>query len=193
MEILGILSAFGLSASAGLNAYIPLLVVALLGKFTNLISLSEPWNVLTSWWSIGILLVLCLVEFFADKVPAINHINDIIQTIVRPTAGAIAFAASAHIITNIHPVVSLVLGLLVAGSVHAAKSLAVRPAVTATTGGTGNVPVSILEDITSTLVSILSVVMPIVIACLLVMFTAWIIFIIYKRSHRLSKARYNSK
>jgi hypothetical protein len=192
MELLGILSAFGLSASAGLNAYIPLLVVALLGRFTHLIQLNKPWDVLASWWSIGILLVLCLIEFFADKIPAVNHINDIIQTIVRPAAGAIVFAASAHIITNIHPIVSLVLGLLVAGGIHAAKALAVRPAVTATTGGAANIPVSILEDITSTLVSILSVVVPVVIACLLVILTAWIVFVMYKRSRRNAKARYNS-
>ncbi len=186
MEILGILSAFGLSASAGLNAYIPLLVVALLGRFTNLITLNEPWNVLESWWSIGILVVLSLVEFFADKVPAVNHINDVIQTIIRPAAGAIAFAASAHIITNVHPVISLLLGLLVAGGVHVVKSAAIRPAVTATTGGAGNVPVSILEDITSTVVSILSVIVPVIIACLLVVITAWVVFLLWKRARRSS-------
>jgi hypothetical protein len=76
MELLGILSAFGRSASAGLNAYIPLLIVALLAKFTNLIQLSSPWDALTSWWIIALLVVLTLVEFFADKVPAVNHVND---------------------------------------------------------------------------------------------------------------------
>ena len=84
MDLFGIFSAFGLSASAGLNAYIPLLVIALLAKFTDLIKLNEPWNVLTSWWIIGLLVVLSLIEFFADKVPAVNHVNDLIQTLVRP-------------------------------------------------------------------------------------------------------------
>lgn len=103
MEFLNILSAFGLSASAGLNAYIPLLIVALLARFTNLIHLSEPWNALTSWWVIGLLVVLSLVEFFADKIPAVNHANDLIQTFIRPVAGAILFAASAHVVTEVHP------------------------------------------------------------------------------------------
>src|SRR5512139_3868478 len=133
----GIFSAFGLSASAGLNAYIPLLVVALLAKFTDLIKLSPPWDAMTSWWVIGLLIFLLLIEIFADKVPAINHINDILQTFVRPVAGAILFAASAKVITDVHPVLALAAGLLVAGSVHAVKSAAVRPAVTATTGGAG--------------------------------------------------------
>ncbi len=188
MEALGILSAFGLSASAGLNAYIPLLVVALLAKFTNLVHLSSPYDALTSWWTIGVLLLLSLIEFFADKIPAVNHINDLIQTIIRPAAGAIAFAASAHVLTDVHPVLSIVLGLLVAGGVHAVKSVAIRPAVTATTAGAGNVPVSILEDLTSTVVSILSVVVPVIIACLLVLLTAWIVYLLWRRARRLSRA-----
>lgn len=182
MEVLGILSAFGLSASAGLNAYIPLLVVALLGRFTNLITLHPPWDTLTNGWVIVLLVVLALIEFFADKIPAVNHINDLIQTFIRPTAGAIVFAASANVITEIHPVLALALGLLVAGGVHATKALAVRPAVTATTGGAGNVPVSMLEDLTAALVSILAVVVPVVIACVLIVVTSWIVFRLYRRA-----------
>lgn len=172
---MGIFSAFGLSASAGLNAYIPLLVVALLARFTNLIKLNPPWDTLSSWWIIGLLLVLSLIEFFADKIPAVNHINDAIQTLIRPAAGAIIFAASAHVITDIHPVLSLAAGLLVAGGVHAVKALAVRPAVTVTTAGAGNVPVSIAEDVLATIVSIVSVVVPVLIAVIIVLICIWIL------------------
>jgi len=179
-----IFSAFGLSASAGLNAYIPLLVVALLGKFTNLITLSSPWNTLESWWVIGVLVMLSIVEFFADKVPAINHVNDIIQTIIRPIAGAIVFAASAQIITDVHPVLAMVMGLFVAGTVHAVKSLAVRPAVTASTGGAGNVPVSIAEDLVSTIISIIAAVTPVLIAVILVLGGALIVWLIWRRINR---------
>jgi hypothetical protein len=177
-----ILAAFGLSASAGLNAYIPLLVVSFLARFTDFISLSEPWNALESWWIIGLLIVLSLIEFFADKVPAVNHVNDIVQTFIRPTAGAILFAASANVITDIHPVLSIAAGLLIAGSVHAIKSAAVRPAVTATTGGTANVPVSVLEDVVSTVLSVLSVVLPVVVGIVLLILAVWIIWWLTKRS-----------
>ncbi len=173
MDVLGIFSAFGLSASAGLNAYIPLLVVALLARFTTLLQLKEPWDALASWWIIGILLFLSLIEFFADKFPAVNHVNDIIQSIVRPTAGAIVFAASANVLTEVSPILSLACGLLVAGGVNAVKTFAIRPAVTATTGGAGNVPVSILEDVLSTVVSVLSVVVPILMVVLLILLIAW--------------------
>jgi len=179
-----ILAAFGLSASAGLNAYIPLLVVSLLARFTDLIELSKPWSVLESWWIIGLLIVLSLVEFFADKVPAVNHVNDIIQTIIRPTAGAILFAASAHVITEIHPVISIAAGLLIAGSVHVVKAAAVRPAVTAATGGTANIPVSILEDVISTTLSLLSVILPVVVGIVLLILAIWIIWWLTRRSMR---------
>ena len=179
-----ILAAFGLSASAGLNAYIPLLTVSLLAKFTPLIELAEPWNALESGWIIGLLVVLSLVEFFADKIPAVNHINDIIQTIIRPAAGAILFAASANVVTEIHPVLSIAAGLLIAGSVHVVKSAAVRPAVTATTGGAANVPVSILEDVVSTILSVLSVVLPVLVGIVLVLLAVWIIWRLVARSRQ---------
>ncbi|MBN1147583.1 MAG: DUF4126 domain-containing protein [Anaerolineales bacterium] len=189
MELLtGIFSAFGLSASAGLNAYIPLLVVALLARFTDLISLSPPWNTLASPWVIGLLVVLLLIEFFADKAPAINHVNDIIQTIVRPAAGAIVFAASAKVISDVHPVLAMAAGLLVAGSVHAVKSVAIRPAVTATTAGAGNIPVSILEDVISTALSILAVVIPILLAMFVILFTSWIVWRIWRKANEMPTA-----
>ena len=186
MDILsGIFSAFGLSASAGLNAYIPLLVVSLLGRYTNLIALEAPWDTLTNGWIIGLLAALSLVEFFADKIPAVNHVNDGIQTFVRPAAGAIAFAASANVITNINPVISLAAGLLIAGAVHAAKAGAMRPAVTATTGGVANPVVSMLEDFVSTVLSILSVVIPIFVGVVLVPLAAWVVWMIWKRANRM--------
>ncbi len=179
-----ILAAFGLSASAGLNAYIPLLVVSLLARFTDLIELSEPWTVMESWWIIGILIFLSIVEFLADKIPAVNHINDAVQTFIRPTAGAILFAASANVITEIHPILSLAAGLLVAGSVHIVKAAAVRPAITATTGGAANVPVSILEDVVSTVLSVLSVLLPFVVGIVLLLMAVWIILWLTRRSKR---------
>jgi hypothetical protein len=179
-----IFTAFGLSASAGLNAYIPLLVVALLSKFTNLISLSAPWDTLESWWVIGLLVILSGVEFFADKFPAVNHANDMVQTVIRPVAGAFLFAASAKIITDVHPVLAMVMGLLVAGTVHTVKSLAIRPAVTATTGGAGNVPVSIAEDIVSTMLSIIAAVVPILIGVLMVISGALVVWWIWRRINR---------
>jgi hypothetical protein len=186
MEVLsGIFSAFGLSASAGLNAYIPLLTVALLGRYTDLLKLEAPWDTLTNPWIIGLLVLLSVVEFFADKVPVVNHVNDAIQTFVRPAAGAIAFAASAHVITDMSPIIALGAGLLISGSVHAAKAGALRPAVTGTTAGLGNVAVSVAEDIVSTVVSILSIIIPLLVGVILVPISAWIVWLLWRRANRM--------
>jgi hypothetical protein len=156
--MVGIFSAFGLSASAGLNAYLPLLIVAVCAKI-GIFTLQEPFDVMTSWWVIGALIVLLLVEIFVDKIPAVDTVNDVINTVIRPAAGAILFAASANVITDISPVLSVILGLLVAGGVHFAKA-SVRPAVTVTTGGTGNAVVSTIEDVISGITALVSVVLP---------------------------------
>ncbi len=185
MELLtGIFTAFGLSASAGLNAYIPLLLVGLLAHYTNWIQLNQPWDTLSNPWIILLLCVLVIIEMLADKIPAVNHVNDVIQTVIRPAAGAIAFAASAHVVTNVHPVLALAAGLLIAGTVHVAKAGAVRPMVTATTGGVGNVPVSIAEDIVSFVTSFLAIVVPVLIGTLLIVLAAFIIYWLYRRANR---------
>jgi hypothetical protein len=185
MELLfGVFTAFGLSASAGLNAYIPLLVVGALAHYTNLIKLTPPWDTLANPWILILLGVLVIIEFLVDKVPAINHLNDLIQTFVRPTAGAIAFAASAKVISDVHPVLALACGLLIAGTVHVAKSAVIRPAVTAATGGTANTPVSIAEDVTSTVLSILAVVIPILVGVILILALSLLIWWLWGRPEK---------
>ena len=180
----GIFTAFGLSASAGLNAYIPLLLVGLMARYTSWISLSQPWDTLANPWIILMLCVLVIIEMLADKIPAVNHINDLIQTLIRPAAGAIAFAASANVVTDVSPVLALAAGLLVAGTVHVAKAGAVRPMVTATTAGAGNVPVSIAEDVVSTIVSLTAIIMPVLIGILLIIIVAFLFYWLYRRANR---------
>jgi hypothetical protein len=179
--LLSIFTAFGLSTSAGLNAYLPLLLVALLARFTDLVTLESPWNVLESWWIIGILAVLLLIELFVDKVPALDTINDVIQTLIRPAAGAVLFAASAGVITDVHPILALALGLLTAGGVHAVKATA-RPIVTGTTAGTMNPVVSTLEDILSLLIAIVAILVPLLGLLLLVLLVVW--FVRWRRRRR---------
>jgi hypothetical protein len=171
---LSLATAFGLSTAAGLNAYIPLLAVALLGRLTPLITLKPPWDALTSWWVIGTLTVLLIIEVLVDKVPAADTINDAVQTFVRPTAGAILFAATTKTI-GVHPVLAAVCGVILAGGVHVVKAGG-RPVVTATTGGMGNPIISTIEDVVSLATSLLAIVAPYIVAVLIVIvagLTTW--------------------
>jgi hypothetical protein len=181
--LLSVFTAFGLSSAAGLNAYLPLLVVALLARFTDLVTLNPPWDALESWWVIGVLAVLLFIEVIVDKVPAVDSVNDVIQTVIRPAAGAILFAASAGVLSDVHPVLTMICGLLVAGGVHAIKATA-RPIVTGTTGGLLNPVLSIVEDILSLAMAVLSILVPFLGLLLLLLVIVWLI-----RRRRRRRAR----
>ncbi len=176
-SLASIVSAFGLSAASGLNAYIPLLLVGLTARFTDWIKLSAPFDLLANEWVLGALVILLGIEFFADKIPLVDHANDVIQTFIRPAAGAVLFASETHVITQIHPAVALILGLLVAFGVHATKATA-RPLVTVATGGIGNPIVSTVEDVTSVGLSLMAILAPVLlvfafIALLLAAYMIW--------------------
>lgn len=186
MKLAAILSAFGLSSAAGLNAYIPLLLIAVLGRI-GLVHLSEPYDVLTSTWAIVVIGVLLVVEVIVDKVPGADHVNDVIQTVVRPTAGAVLFACSSGVIGETHPAVALTAGLVLALGVHATKAAA-RPVVNASTLGLGAPVVSTIEDIVSAVASVTAVALPLLIglfAVLLLVFAWWV----WTRRRRLRTAR----
>jgi hypothetical protein len=190
MEVLtamgGIGAAFGLASSAGLNAYIPLLVVALATRFPAgdpLLQLTPPYDLLGHWAVIAVLVVLMLIEMTVDKVPAVDTVNDIIQTFIRPTAGAILFAANANVITDVSPLLAIIAGVVLAGGVHAAKGAA-RPVVTATTAGTGNWFVSLVEDVVAFFVSLLSIVLPLLAMMLALGLLVFLVIMLRRRRRR---------
>jgi hypothetical protein len=76
-----------------LNAYIPLLALGLLSRFTDLVTLPHGWAWLENGWVMTIVAALLVVEIVADKIPALDSINDAVQTFVRPTAGGIVFGS----------------------------------------------------------------------------------------------------
>jgi hypothetical protein len=183
MALANIVSAFGLAGAAGLNAYIPLLIVAVLGR-AEVLKLSAPFDVLTSWWVIGALVILLAIEIVVDKIPGADHINDVIQTFVRPTAGAVLFAANAGIVKDASPALPLIVGLILAFSVHATKAVA-RPVVNATTLGIGAPVISVAEDITSAVASLLAIFAPV----LFILFVAILAFLLYRLYQRIKRQR----
>ena len=186
--IASILSAFGLSASAGLNAYIPLLIISLSARFTPLINLSAPYDVLESTWVIGALTALLIVEVLADKIPMVDHVNDLVGLAIRPAAGALLFAATTGTLTFLDPRLALIAGLFVAGAAHGAKATA-RPLVTASTGGIGNPIVSTVEDVAAITTSIVAIVFPLLIGGAMVVFAGmWAWWLARRRRKRVGAA-----
>jgi uncharacterized membrane protein len=153
-----VLSGLTLAAPAGLNAYIPLLAVALAERL-GWLQLTSPWDVLGAWWAIVLIAVLLIVEIVADKVPAVDHVNDLIQTVVRPAAGGL-LAVSASGQADASSVVLLVAGVLIAGGVHSVKATA-RPVINLTTGGSGAPVVSTIEDVLAVAMTALALLVPV--------------------------------
>ena len=132
-----LMTGFGLATAAGLNAYIPMLLMGLLSKFTSLITLPSGWTWLENGWVMAVVAVLLAVEIVADKIPALDTVNDTVQTFVRPTAGGIVFgsgtAAQTAAVTDPAEFartgqwVPVAIGVVTALVVHLTKT-AVRPA-----------------------------------------------------------------
>lgn len=163
------LTGAGLSAAAGLNAFIPLVFVGIAARFTDFITLPDNLDWLQSWPTIIIGLVFLGAEVVLDKIPGVDHINDLIQSAIRPLSGGVIFAATAaaaEIDTQAfwgdNPVIGGVVGAVIAGLVHTGKSAA-RPAVNAATGGTGAPIASFAEDATSVGLSFVALFLPILV------------------------------
>ncbi|KAB7743492.1 DUF4126 family protein [Nostocoides sp. F2B08] len=167
--MLAALTGMGLSAAAGFNAYIPFLIVALFAKFTDVIVLPSSYAWMESWWAIGFGTILLIAEITLDKIPAIDTLNDTVQTVIRPAMGGVIFAA-AQAAENIesgpwmqeNAWVGVVLGVVVALFVHGGK-MAARPVVNAATLGAGAPVVSTVEDGASVGLSLIAIFLPILI------------------------------
>jgi hypothetical protein len=175
-----LLTGIGLAAPAGLNAYIPILAVAVAQR-VGVLSLAEPWNLLGEWWVIALAGVLFLVEVVADKIPAVDSANDAVQTVVRPAAGGLLFAATSSAALDVHPAVLVVCGVVLAGGVHAAKATA-RPAVNASTAGAGAPLLSTLEDILAAAMSLAAVLVPVLVAVGLIALVAFLVWMRRRRA-----------
>jgi hypothetical protein len=140
-----ILTGLGLSAAAGLNAWAILLLFN--GLYLILPQEFPGWSAafLSSHGVLTAALILFLAEFVADKIPIVDHLWNLAQTLLRPVAGALLMLAC---VPESSPAARA--GLAAAGTVatlatHFAKSTT-RLTSTAATRGTAQFALSLAED-----------------------------------------------
>jgi uncharacterized membrane protein len=170
--MLEVLTGAGLATAAGLNAYIPLLVVGLSARFLDWVQLPPAWAWLSNEWVMLIIGVLLVLEIVADKIPAVDSVNDIVQTIVRPTAGGILFGTGTTSETvavtdpasffAINQWVPVAIGVLLSLTVHIGKTMA-RPAANAASFGLAAPVLSTVEDGVSVVLTFFAIVLPVLV------------------------------
>lgn len=171
------ITGLSLASAAGLNAYIPLLGLGLLSRFTDLLTLPSGWAWLENEWALGVLGVLFVIEAVVDKVPALDTANDILQSVVRPASGGLVFtagsASSTVAVTDPEAFVNsaqfcpFVLGVCIALVPHILKLVA-RPLVNLVSAGAGASVLSTIEDVAAAVVTVLAVLLPLLALALIV-------------------------
>lgn len=182
-----------LAASAGLNAWMPLFLLGLADRLIPAVSLPAGWSWVSSDIALWILGALLMVEIVADKIPALDSINDVVQSVLRPAAGGIVFGAGTNAQTvavddpaaffSENTWVPIATGIVIALIVHVAKASA-RVAANAVTGGIAAPMLSTAEDGASFALAALAIVIPIAAGVLLLALLIAIVVITRRRRAR---------
>ena len=160
--------ALGSAWTSGINLYATVSMLGLLQKF-GATKLPGGLDVLDNWWIIGVAAGLYLIEFFADKIPYVDSVWDVVHTFIRVPAGAIvAYAATNEMDASVGVIATLFGGGL-AFSSHGTKA-ALRMGANLSPEPVSNWVLSIVEDIIAFAGTFLAVFAPILIAIVLLIF-----------------------
>jgi hypothetical protein len=179
--VMALLLGLGLAASTGLNTFLPLLLLSAAARFHIAgITLGAKFQWLSTDVAIIVLIVACIIEIVADKVPAIDHFLHVVGAIVRPLAGAIA---AASVLTGVDPTVAAIVGIIIGAPTsfgfHSLKA-GTRVASSATTFGCANPFISVVEDIVAFVLSLFAIFAPITVPILLLLI-AWALWSVVQR------------
>ncbi|MDU0968010.1 MAG: DUF4126 domain-containing protein [Actinomycetaceae bacterium] len=179
---MGYFAALGLSSAAGLNAYIPLLVLAVMAQFTSTVTLPPGWEWMSSGWMIVIVAVLLVAELVLDHYPVLDTFNDVVNSIIRPVAGGLLFAAAVGTRTSAfdppsHPNAGwFILGAVIALGFHLLKMFT-RPIANITTFGLATGTISNIQNVICLIGSFVALYVPvlvIIVIIVMVCFDLWL-------------------
>ncbi len=170
--------AFGSAWTSGINLYATITILGILQKF-GATHLPGGLDALDNWWIIGVAGFLYLIEFFADKIPYVDSVWDVIHTFIRVPAGAVvAYAATNQMDAG----VSIIAGLLGGGlalSSHGTKA-ALRATANVSPEPISNWALSFIEDGIAIIGAFLAVFAPVLIAIVLIIFLVFFVWFMPK-------------
>ena len=158
--------AMGSAWLSGINLYATVATLGLLQRF-HFVQLPGSLSYLSHPWVLGAAIGLYVVEFVADKIPAVDSVWDVVHTFIRVPAGAIlAASAFAHFDPAIR-MLALLLGGTLALSSHGTKT-ATRLTANTSPEPFSNVLLSLIEDAFTVGASVLMAKYPLVIIAIVV-------------------------
>ncbi len=166
--------ALGSAWTSGINLYATVTVLGVLQKF-GLAKLPGGLDVLDNWWIIGVAGFLYAIEFFADKIPYVDSVWDVVHTFIRVPAGAIVAYAATNQMDESVGVIATLLGGGLAFSSHGTKA-AVRAGANLSPEPVSNWMLSLVEDVIAFVGVILAVFAPVLIAIVLIIFVIFFVW-----------------
>jgi hypothetical protein len=181
--VLAVLLGLGLSASTGLNTFLPLLLLSAAARFHIAgVELGARFDWLSNDVAIVVLIVATIVEIVGDKVPAVDHFLDAIGTFIRPLAATVA-TASVLTGADVNPTVAAVVGIMIGAPTslgfHTLKA-GTRVASSAATFGCANPLLSLIEDVVSFGLSMLAIFAPLAVPVAMALLV-WLLWLVAKR------------
>lgn len=180
--ITNIAMGIALSACAGFRVFIPMLAGALASHF-HVINLPADMAWLSSWPSIALFGTAAVAEVMAYYIPFVDNLLDTIATPLSIGAGTV-LAASILPVGDLEPALRWGIGLLAGGSAAGTIQLGtglLRLFSSKATIGTGNAVVATSENAAAVSGSVLSFLIPVIVAIIVVFLIGWIVIKLGKR------------
>src|SRR4051812_26558471 len=181
--------AMGSAWLSGISLYATVATLGLLERF-GLVHLPGELGVLGNVWVIGVAAGMYVIEFIADKIPAVDSIWDAVHTFIRIPAGAVLAAAAFSHADPAVRIIALLVGGGVAFSSHGTKA-AVRATANLSPEPFSNVALSLAEDAVAVASSFLIAWFPVVMLGIVVFFLV-AFFWLTPKILRIMKRRFGS-
>ena len=177
--IVSIFLGIGLASSAGFRVFLPLFALSL-AAHNGLWELNQSWQWMGSLTAVITFGVATLVELFAYFIPWLDNLLD---SLAIPLAGVAGTALMVSTVAGLDPVFTWTLAIIAGGGTATAiKGAAAggRVASTLSTGGLANPVVASVETGTAAVMSLASILAPLLAAVLVIVVLA-LVYRVYRK------------
>ena len=145
MDLITLGRTLGFSFTAGINLYATVAILGLASRY-GWVELPPQFQAFNHDVVIGVAVVMYLIEFFADKIPYVDSLWDVVHTAIRPIGGAFIAVTTLGDVSPTAEAFAALLGGTVAAGTHLTKTSS-RAAANASPEPFSNWLLSLGEDL----------------------------------------------